>query len=68
MLFEQFGYRSCVANIQIVVFVTSNIRDQIVARFFGGSFGAEKFCAHIIIDADNPRAPVSETLDRFGTD
>ena len=47
------------------MFVTANTRDQVVADFFGRSFGAEKFCPHVVIDPDHGRALAGETLDRF---
>ncbi len=67
-LFEERHHRGSVANVQIVMFVTANIRDQIVARFFSGSFDAEKFCAHIVIDPDHASAVAGETPDRFRAD
>jgi hypothetical protein len=45
--------------------VTTNIRDQIVSRFPGRSFGAEKFGAHVVVDPDYTRAVGGETPDRF---
>src|SRR5213596_348613 len=38
-----------------MMFVTANVRDQIVARFFCGSFSAEKFRAHVVIHSDDTR-------------
>src|SRR5262249_21759762 len=62
MLLEQLHYRGGVANIHVVMLVTPNVRDQIVARFFRGSFGAEKFCAHVVVYPDDARAFTREAL------
>ena len=61
MLFEQIHYRSRVANIQVVMFVVAKVRDQVVARFFRGSFGAKKLCAHVVVDPKDTRAVSRET-------
>ena len=48
-----------------MMLVTMNIRDQIVSRFAGRSFRAEKFGAHVVIDSDYARAVGGETPDSF---
>src|SRR5512132_1125493 len=65
MLFEQIHYRSRVANIQVVMFIVAKVRDQVVARFFRGSFGAKKLCAHVVVDPKNTRAVSRETPHAF---
>src|SRR6266545_5824402 len=50
------------------MFVTRNIRNQIVARFFCRSLGTEKVRAHIVIDPDHTSALAGETSDRFRAD
>ena len=50
------------------MFVSANVRNQIVARFFRGSFRAEKLFSHVIIDSDHARALAGETLDGFRAD
>src|SRR5215471_20071294 len=41
VLFEQLHYCGSIPNINMVMFVTANVRKQIVSRFFGGSLGAK---------------------------
>jgi hypothetical protein len=48
--------------------VTTNICDQIIARPLGGSFCAKELRAHVVIDPNNARALLCESLDRFRTD
>ena len=38
------------------MFVVAKVRDQLVARLFGGGFRAKKLCAHVVVDP-NDRAP-----------
>ena len=59
MPFEQLLYRSRVANIHVVMFIIANIRDQVVARFFRGSF-APKIFAHVVVDPENTRASLAK--------
>ena len=65
MLFEQIHYRGCVANIQVAMFVIAKVRDQVVARFFRGSLGPKKLCAHVVIDPKDMRAVSRETPHGF---
>src|SRR5436189_4067467 len=65
MLFEQIHYRGGVANIDVLMLVIAKVRDQVVARFFRGSFGAKKLCAHVVIDAKDMRAISRETPHAF---
>src|SRR5260370_1025537 len=57
--------RGGVANIHVLMFVIAKVRDQVVARFFRGSFGAEKLCAHVVIDPKDTRAISRETPHTF---
>src|SRR5262249_55106005 len=56
MLFEQSHYRGRIANIDVVMFVIADVGDQVVARFFCGSFGTKELRAHVIVDPDDARA------------
>src|SRR5262249_23754988 len=47
------------------MFVTVDIRDQVVARFLRGSFSAEKLCAHVVVDPKDTRAVSHETPHAF---
>jgi len=47
------------------MFVIAKVRDQVIARFFRGSFGAEKLCAHVVIDPKDMRAISRETPHAF---
>src|SRR6266403_4151745 len=47
------------------MFVIAKVRDQVVARVFRGSFGAEKLCAHVVIDPKDTRAISRETPHTF---
>src|SRR5207247_1613517 len=68
MLPKQIHHCAGVANVDLVMFVTANVRDQIVARFFGGSFSAEKLCTHVVVDPDDARAVTGEALYAFRAD
>src|SRR6266478_3608876 len=50
------------------MFVTSNGFQQIVARFFGGSFRAEKLRPHVVVDSHHTHSIPGEALDCFRTD
>src|SRR5437667_1056473 len=65
MLFEQIHYRGGVANIDVLMFVITKVRDQVLARFFCGSFDAKKLCAHVIVDPKDTRAVSRETPHGF---
>jgi len=65
---EQIRYPAHVADVDVVVLVASDVGNQIVARFFGGSFRAKKFCAHVVVDADDARAVFGETPDCLRSD
>src|SRR4029453_11115019 len=61
MLLEQIHDRGRVANIPVLMFVIAKVPDQVLARFFRGSFGAKKLCAHVVIDPKDMRAISRET-------
>jgi hypothetical protein len=48
-----------------MMLVTTDVCDQIITHFLGGSFRAKKLRAHIIVDPNNPRARPRESFDRF---
>ena len=62
MLLEQIQHCVGIANVDVVMFVTANIRNQIVARFPGRGFDAEEFRPHIVVDPNHARAVSSEAL------
>ena len=68
MLLEQIQHCVGVANVDVVMFVTANIRNQIVARFPGRSFGAEEFRAHVVVDPDHAHVVAGEALYAFRAD
>ena len=68
MLLEQIHHRAGVPDVHVTVFVIANVRDQIVARFFCGSFGPKELSAHIVVDSDDARAFAREAPDRFRPD
>lgn len=53
MPLEKIQHCVGVANVGVVMFVTANIRNQIVARFPGRGFDTEEFCAHIVVDPNH---------------
>ena len=68
MLVEQFADRSTVADVDVVMFVTTHVRDQLIARLLRGSFRAKKLCTHIVVDPNDARAVPGKSLDRFRSD
>ena len=68
MTLEELVHCSSVANVEVVMFVSANIRNQIVADFFRGSFRAKKLFSHIIVDPDHARALACKTFNRFRAD
>jgi hypothetical protein len=68
LLFEQLHDRGSVPNVQIVMFVSANVCDQAVPGLFRGSFRAKEFRAHIVVDPNQPRSILSESLYGFGPD
>ena len=65
MLLEQIHDRGRLANIHVMMFVIAKVRDQVVAGFFRGSFVAEKFCAHVVVDSKDTRALSREAPHAF---
>src|SRR6266850_3440808 len=61
MLLEQIHDRGRVANVHVLMFVIAKVRDQVIARFFRGSFGAKKLCAQVVVDPKDMRAAFRET-------
>src|SRR6266849_3817721 len=61
--------RDCwrIANVDVVVLVTANVCDQIVARFLRRSFRAEKLYAQVIVDPYDMRATLAKSFDCFRT-
>src|SRR4029077_12016876 len=47
------------------MFVTPDVRRQVVTRFFRGSFSAKKLCAHVVVDPKDARAVSRETPHAF---
>src|SRR5947208_8790159 len=45
--------------------VATKVRDQVLARFFCGSFDAKNLCAHVVIDPKDMRAVSRETPHAF---
>src|SRR4051812_18590309 len=45
--------------------VIADIRDQVVARFFRGSFSTKKLRAHVVVDPEDARAVPRETPYTF---
>src|SRR5947208_5599727 len=45
--------------------VATKVRDQVLARFFCGSFDAKNLCAHVVIDPKDTRAVSRETPHAF---
>jgi len=68
MLVEQFADRSAIADVDVVMFVTAHVRDQVIARLLRGSFRAKKLCAHIVVDPNDTRAVLGKSLNRFRSD
>src|SRR5438270_13871364 len=64
-LLKQFCDRSRIADVDVVMFVTANIRNQIVANSASGSFFAKKFCPHVVVDPNNASAVLRKSPDRF---
>ena len=68
LLFEQLHDRGSVPNVQIVMFVTANVCDQIIPGLFRRSFRAKEFRAHVVVDPNQPRSILRESLYSLRTD
>src|SRR6266404_9427314 len=51
-----------------MMFITTDICDQIITCFLGRSFCAKELRAHVVVDSNHMRALLRESLDRFRTD
>jgi len=62
---EQFRDRRRIADVDVVMLVIFDVRDQIVACPRGRRLRSEKLRPQVVVDSDNTGAIFRESLDRF---
>ncbi len=66
--FEDFVYRTGIANVDLMMLVRRQARLERVARLAGGCFLAEEARPHVVIEPDDAAAIGRETFDRLRAD
>jgi len=65
MLSKKFRDHPGMANIDVVMLITADGRNQIVARLLRGSLRPEKLRPHVVVDSDNMHPPGGKIAQSF---